>query len=227
MILLLSSLAPTVAYAPGLTLSLANACRTPPGVVPTSINPISSPRKLWFLCKTANASRPLGSRVEVRQTPNPVDEASLATTKGLVLNRRSKSISGRWHKARRRSSSTSLGTVMAFPREKLRMEPLPIMDKKTADFLSELEATDPTSSKNFCCLPPLARVPGEPCSEPNQAADDRARRRDHPCVAINSTPKGFQLQFIDDCFFLFEMGHPSGAKLRALPPLPNSTFRDC
>ena len=59
MILLLSSLAPTVAYAPGLTLSLANACRTPPEVVPTSISPISSPR---------------------------MDDASLATTKGLVLN---------------------------------------------------------------------------------------------------------------------------------------------
>ena len=99
MILLLSSLATTIAYAPGFTLSLANACRTPPGVVPTSIKPISSPQKLWPSCNAAKASKSLGSRDEVRQTLSPVADASLATTKGLVRKRRSKSISGRWHKA--------------------------------------------------------------------------------------------------------------------------------
>ena len=84
MILLLSSLAPTIAYALGFTLSLANACRTPPGVVPTSMKPISSPRKLWPSCNAAKASKPLVSRDEVRQTPSPAGDASLATTKGLV-----------------------------------------------------------------------------------------------------------------------------------------------
>ena len=68
----------------------------------------------------------------------------------------------------------------------------------------ELEATNPTSSKNFCCLPPLARVSGEPCSEPDQAADDRARRLHYPCVAINSTSKGFHC-----CFFCLRWDTPA------------------
>ena len=136
--------------------------------------------------------------------PRTLWMASLATTNGIVLNRRSNSISGRWHKARRRSSSTSPGTVMVFPGETAVCEwSHSQYCMNTADFLSELEATNPTSSKNFCCLPPLARVSGEPCSEPDQAADDRARRLDHPCVAINSTSKGFELQFIDYCSFSF------------------------
>ena len=119
---LLSSHAPTIAYAPGFTLSLANACRTPPGLVPTSIKPISSPRKLWPSCNAAKASKPLGSSDEVRQTPSPLPDASLATTKGLVRKRRSKSISGRWHKANRRSTSTPLGTMIALPRQTLPCE---------------------------------------------------------------------------------------------------------
>ena len=81
------------------------------------------------------------------------------------------------------------------------MEPLPTMHEQTADFLSELEATN--------CLPPLARVSGEPCSEPDQAADDRARRRDYPCVAVNSTSKGFQFQCIDYCFFCLRWDTPA------------------
>ena len=86
------------------------------------IKPISSPRKLWPSCNAAKASKPLGSRDEVRQTPSPVADASLATSKGLVRKRRSKSISGRWHKAKRRSSSTPLGTMIALPRETLPCE---------------------------------------------------------------------------------------------------------
>ena len=80
------------------------------------------------------------------------------------------------------------------------MEPIPTVDKQAADLLSDLETTDPTASKNFRRVASLGRVPGEPCSEPDQAADDRARRRDHTSVAINSTPQGLQLQFVDDCF---------------------------
>ena len=188
MILLLLSLAPTIAYAPGFTVSLANACRTPPGVVPTSIKSISSPRKLWPSCHAAKASKPLGSRDEVRQTPSPVADASLATTKGLVRKRRSKSISGRWHKAERRSSSTPIGTMIALPRETL-----PCEWSQSQQWTNKLLTSFlPTASKNFRRVASLGRVPGEPCSEPDQAADDRARRRDHS-VAINSTPLGLQL----------------------------------
>ena len=45
---------------------------------------------------------------------------------------------------------------------------------------------------------------GEPCSEPDQAADDRARRLHYPCVAINSTSKGFHC-----CFFCLRWDTPA------------------
>ena len=60
MILLLSSLGPTIAYAPGFTLSLANACCTPPGVVHTSIKPIFSTAKIVAFLQCRQSQQAFG-----------------------------------------------------------------------------------------------------------------------------------------------------------------------
>ena len=71
------------------------------------------------------------------------------------------------------------------------------MDEQTADFFSELEATNPTSSKNFCCLPPLARVPGEPSVSPTKRLTTERGGAITPALPSIRHPTGFQLQIIN------------------------------